>query len=49
MHMEILPDEYFTPINSYQGNGSVYFNPVAVAKLGKDDKSGKLPAKYLYP
>jgi len=30
--------EYFTPINSYQGSGSVYFNPVAVARLGKDDR-----------
>jgi TonB-linked SusC/RagA family outer membrane protein len=31
--------EYFTPINSYQGSGSVYFNPVAVAKLGKNDRT----------
>jgi TonB-linked SusC/RagA family outer membrane protein len=30
--------EYFAPINSYQGSGAVYFNPVAVAKLGKKDK-----------
>ena len=30
--------EYFTPINSYQGSGSNYFNPVAVADLGKDDQ-----------
>jgi len=30
--------EYFTPINSYQGSGSTYYNPVAVANLGKDDK-----------
>ncbi|HJZ38864.1 MAG TPA: SusC/RagA family TonB-linked outer membrane protein [Bacteroidales bacterium] len=30
--------EFFTPINSYQGSGSVYFNPVAVAKLGKNDR-----------
>lgn len=29
--------EYFTPINSYQGSGSKYFNPVAVADLGRDD------------
>jgi len=29
--------EYFTPINSYQGTGEKYFNPVAVAKLGKRD------------
>jgi TonB-linked SusC/RagA family outer membrane protein len=32
-----LTGEYFTPINSYQGNGEIYFNPVAVAKLGKKD------------
>ncbi len=30
--------EYFTPINSYQGSGSSYFNPVAVARLGKNDR-----------
>ena len=29
--------EYFTPINSYQGGGSTYYNPVAVADLGKND------------
>jgi len=29
--------EYFTPINSYQGAGGTYFNPVAVANLGKQD------------
>lgn len=32
-----LTGEYFTPINSYQGNGTDYFNPVAVADLGKKD------------
>ncbi len=31
--------EYFTPINSYQGDGTNYFNPVAVAKLGKNDRN----------
>ncbi len=31
--------EYFTPINSYQGDGSTYFNPVAVARLGRHDVS----------
>ncbi|MEX0981004.1 MAG: SusC/RagA family TonB-linked outer membrane protein [Bacteroidales bacterium] len=31
--------EYFTPINSYQGNGVSYFNPVAVANLGRDDRA----------
>ncbi|MFZ5941637.1 MAG: SusC/RagA family TonB-linked outer membrane protein [Bacteroidota bacterium] len=30
--------EYFTPINSYQGSGASYYNPVAVANLGKDDR-----------
>jgi len=30
--------EYFNPINSYQGSGSVYFNPVAVANLSTDDR-----------
>jgi TonB-linked SusC/RagA family outer membrane protein len=30
--------EYFTPINSYQGSGSIYYNPVAVANLGRDDR-----------
>ncbi len=33
----ILTGEYFTPINSYQGAGNIYYNPVAVAKLGMDD------------
>ena len=33
-----LTGEYFTPINSYQGNGVEYFNPVAVAKLGTNDR-----------
>jgi TonB-linked SusC/RagA family outer membrane protein len=35
-----LTGEYFTPINSYQGDGTNYFNPVAVAKLGKNDRNG---------
>ena len=30
--------EYFTPINSYQGSGSIYYNPVAISNLGKDDR-----------
>ncbi len=30
--------EYFTPISSYQGNGVSFFNPVAVANLGRDNK-----------
>ena len=30
--------EYFTPITSYQGNGTTYFNPVAVANLGRDGR-----------
>ena len=31
--------EYFTPINSYQGSGQDYYNPVAVARLGKDNSN----------
>ena len=34
-----LTSDYFTPINSYQGNGIVFFNPVAVSNLGKKDKN----------
>jgi len=30
--------EYFTPINSYQGYGGTYFNPVAVANLDKNNR-----------
>jgi TonB-linked SusC/RagA family outer membrane protein len=33
-----LTGEYFTPINSYQGNGVTFFNPVAVANLGMDNR-----------
>lgn len=29
--------EYFNPIQSYQGDGQAYYNPVAVARLGKND------------
>lgn len=29
--------EYFTPIESFQGNGAIYFNPVAVANLSNWD------------
>jgi TonB-linked SusC/RagA family outer membrane protein len=32
-----LTGEYFTPINSYQGSGATYYNPVAISNLGKDD------------
>ncbi|HDR50042.1 MAG TPA: SusC/RagA family TonB-linked outer membrane protein [Mariniphaga anaerophila] len=32
-----LTGEYFTPINSYQGDGVTFYNPVALAKLGKND------------
>ncbi|MFC2079995.1 SusC/RagA family TonB-linked outer membrane protein [Bacteroidota bacterium] len=32
-----LTGEYFTPIESYQGNGSIYFNPVAVTDLSSND------------
>ena len=30
--------EYFNPINSYQGSGLSYYNPVAVATLGRSDR-----------
>jgi TonB-linked SusC/RagA family outer membrane protein len=33
-----LTGEYFTPINSYQGSGQYYYNPVAISDLGKDDR-----------
>ena len=33
-----LTGEYFNPITSYQGSGSDYFNPVAVAELGRNDE-----------
>jgi len=40
--------EYFTPINSYQGNGVTYFNPVAVANLGRNDtKSNSLENTFM--
>ncbi|MDX9882112.1 MAG: SusC/RagA family TonB-linked outer membrane protein [Prolixibacteraceae bacterium] len=32
-----LTGEYFTPIYSYQGDGTDYFNPVAVGKLSSND------------
>jgi TonB-linked SusC/RagA family outer membrane protein len=31
--------EYFTPILSYQGDGVTYFNPVAIADLGRRDEN----------
>lgn len=34
-----LTGDYFTPINSYQGSGTDYYNPVAVARQGKRDRS----------
>ncbi len=30
--------EYFTPITGYQGEGLYYYNPVAIAKLGKSNE-----------
>lgn len=33
--------EYFNPINSYQGSGTVYFNPVAVGDLSINDVNEK--------
>lgn len=34
----VLTGEYFTPINSYQGNGEAYFNPVAIGNLGRNNR-----------
>jgi TonB-linked SusC/RagA family outer membrane protein len=43
-----LTGEYFTPINSYQGDGVTYYNPVAMANLGKDDtKYSRLENTFL--
>lgn len=40
-------DEFFNPINSYQGSGAVYFNPVAIARLSKDDsRSNRLQNNF---
>ena len=35
-----LTGEYFTPIVSYQGSGSTFFNPVAISELGNNDIKG---------
>lgn len=32
--------EYFTPIESYQGSGTRYFNPIAISNLGMNDIQG---------
>ncbi len=32
-----LTGEYFTPIESYQGRGDLYFNPVAIGNLSDND------------
>lgn len=42
-----LTGEYFTPINSYQGYGGDYYNPVAVSELGKR-LCGKHASKHVY-
>jgi len=43
-----LTGEYFTPIQSYQGDGITYFNPVAVANLGRRDEDfSKLENTFL--
>ena len=43
-----LTGEYFTPIQSYQGDGVTYFNPVAVAKLGqRDEKFSKFENTFM--
>jgi len=40
--------EYFNPINSYQGSGTEFYNPVAVAMLGTNDrKSNSLENTYM--
>ena len=40
--------EYFNPITSYQGSGLSYYNPVAVASLGNNDKkSNELENSYV--
>jgi TonB-linked SusC/RagA family outer membrane protein len=42
-----LTGEYFNPINSYQGSGATYYNPIAVANLGKNDsKSNRLQNNF---
>ena len=33
-----LTGDYFTPINSYQGNGTSYYNPYAMAELGNQKR-----------
>ncbi len=35
-------NEYFTPINSYQGSGIEYFNPAAIANLSQNDESSNI-------
>ncbi|MEP3837832.1 MAG: SusC/RagA family TonB-linked outer membrane protein [Algibacter sp.] len=32
-----LTDQYFTPIDAFQGNGVEYYNPVAMAKLSRNN------------
>ena len=32
-----LTDQYFTPENSFQGNGVTYYNPVAMARLSRNN------------
>ena len=40
--------EYFTPITNYQGDGIDYYNPAALANLGKNDsKYTKLENTFL--
>jgi len=35
----IRTGDYFSPMNSYQGNGRDYYNPVAVSDLGKSENT----------
>lgn len=40
--------EYFTPIDSYQGNGAIFFNPVAVTDLSNYDvKTNKFQNSFV--
>ncbi len=43
-----LTGEYFTPLESFQGDGAVYFNPVAIANLSNwDVKSNKFQNSFV--
>ena len=43
-----LTGEYYSPITNYQGNGSSYFNPVAVVNLSQSDvAANKLTSNFI--